>query len=83
MLAAAAAEEAAAAAALGVRRVGAVDDLRCLDENLDSLGRRWVGLSSQSPTFLDCLRISLCMVRTQPDVAVVLCPDMLPQAQFD
>lgn len=40
MLAAAAAEEAAAAAALGVRRVGAVEDLRCLDENLDSMGRR-------------------------------------------
>lgn len=42
MLAAAAAEEAAAAAALGVRRVGAVEDLRCLDENLDNVGRRWV-----------------------------------------
>ncbi len=42
MLAAAAAEEAAAAAALGVRRVGAVEDLRCLDENLDTVGRRWV-----------------------------------------
>ena len=42
MLAEAAAEEAAAAAALGVRRVGAVEDLRCLDENLDGgLGRRW------------------------------------------
>jgi hypothetical protein len=41
MLAEAAAEEAAAAAALGVRRVGAVEDLRCLDENLDGgLGRR-------------------------------------------
>jgi len=36
MLAAASAEEAAAAAALGVRRVGAVEDLRCLDEDLDS-----------------------------------------------
>ena len=36
MLAEAAAEEAAAAAALGVRRVGAVEDLRCLEENLDS-----------------------------------------------
>jgi hypothetical protein len=36
MLAVNAAEEAAAAAALGVRRVGAVEDLRCLDENLDS-----------------------------------------------
>jgi hypothetical protein len=36
MLAEAAAEEAAAAAALGVRRVGAVEDLRCLEEDLDS-----------------------------------------------
>ena len=36
MLAEAAAEEAAAAAALGVRRVGAVEDLRCLEENLDT-----------------------------------------------
>ena len=45
MLAEAAAEEAAAAAALGVRRVGAVEDLRCLDENLDGgLGRRHVSL---------------------------------------
>ena len=35
MLAENAAEEAAAAAAMGVRRVGAVEDLRCLDENLD------------------------------------------------
>ena len=35
MLAENAAEEAAAAAALGVRRVGAVEDLRCLDEDLD------------------------------------------------
>ena len=35
MLAEAAAEEAAAAAAMGVRRVGAVEDLRCLDEDLD------------------------------------------------
>ena len=34
-LAEAAAEEAAAAAAMGVRRVGAVEDLRCLDEDLD------------------------------------------------
>lgn len=42
MLAVNAAEEAAAAAALGVRRVGAVEDLRCLDENLDSVGRRCV-----------------------------------------
>ena len=38
MLAAASAEEAAAAAALGVRRVGAVEDLRCLDEDLDRCG---------------------------------------------
>ena len=36
MLAAASAEEAAAAAAFSVRRVGAVEDLRCLDEDLDS-----------------------------------------------
>lgn len=35
MLAENAAEEAAAAAALRVRRVGAVEDLRCLDEDLD------------------------------------------------
>lgn len=35
VLAEAAAEEAAAAAAMGVRRVGAVEDLRCLDEDLD------------------------------------------------
>ncbi|KAK9811526.1 hypothetical protein WJX72_005322 [[Myrmecia] bisecta] len=35
MLAEAAAEEAAAAAALGVRRVGAVEDLQCLDEELE------------------------------------------------
>ena len=35
MLAEAAAEEAAAAAALGVRRVGTMDDLRCLDEDLE------------------------------------------------
>ncbi len=34
-LAEAAAEEAAAAAAMGVRRVGAVEDLRCLDEEID------------------------------------------------
>ena len=34
-LAEAAAEEAAAAAAMGVRRVGAVEDLRCLDEDLE------------------------------------------------
>ena len=32
MLAEAAAEEAAAAAALSVRRVGTIDDLRCLDD---------------------------------------------------
>ena len=35
MLAEAAAEEAAGAAALSVRRVGTMDDLRCLDEDLD------------------------------------------------
>jgi len=35
LLAEAAAEEAAAAAAMGVRRVGAVEDLRCLDEEID------------------------------------------------
>lgn len=35
VLAEAAAEEAAAAAAMGVRRVGAVEDLRCLDEDLE------------------------------------------------
>lgn len=35
ILARAAAEEAAAAAALSVRRVGTMDDLRCLDEDLD------------------------------------------------
>ena len=35
ILAQAAAEEAAAAAALSVRRVGTMDDLRCLDEDLD------------------------------------------------
>ena len=40
MLAEAAAEEAAAAAALGVRRVGAVEDLRCLDEDLEFESRR-------------------------------------------
>jgi hypothetical protein len=34
MLAEAAAEEAAAAAALSVRRVGTIEDLRCLDEDL-------------------------------------------------
>ena len=34
VLAEAAAEEAAAAAARGVRRVGTIDDLRCLDEDL-------------------------------------------------
>lgn len=34
MLAEAAAEEAAVAAALSVRRVGTIDDLRCLDEDL-------------------------------------------------
>lgn len=31
-----AAEEAAAAAALGVKRVGTVDDLQCLDEDLEA-----------------------------------------------
>ena len=51
MLAEAAAEEAAAAAALGVRRVGAIDDLRCLDEDLDASAERsgsrhvlWTGI---------------------------------------
>ncbi len=34
MLAEAAAEEAAAAAALGVRRVGTMEDLTCIDEDL-------------------------------------------------
>jgi hypothetical protein len=38
MLEKAAAEEAAAAAALNVRRVSAMDDLRCVDEQLDSAG---------------------------------------------
>ena len=47
MLAEAAAEEAAAAAALGVRRVGAVEDLRCLEENLDSNVERRFALISQ------------------------------------
>ena len=46
VLAEAAAEEAAAAAAMGVRRVGAVEDLRCLDEDLDreasAAASRWV-----------------------------------------
>lgn len=36
MLAENAAEEAAAAAALGVKRVGTVDDLQTLDENMDT-----------------------------------------------
>ena len=50
MLAEAAAEEAAAAAALGVRRVGAVEDLRCLEENLDSnIERKWVAIHCASP----------------------------------
>ena len=50
MLAEAAAEEAAAAAALGVRRVGAVEDLRCLDDNLDGgLGRRCASFLSADP----------------------------------
>lgn len=38
MLEKAAAEEAAAAAALNVRRVSAMDDLRCVDEQLDGTG---------------------------------------------
>ena len=50
MLAEAAAEEAAAAAALGVRRVGAVEDLRCLEENLDSNVERRLTASSQAVT---------------------------------
>ena len=51
MLAENAAEEAAAAAAMGVRRVGAVEDLRCLDENLDrdSAAAAAAGSSSQAP----------------------------------
>lgn len=53
MLAEAAAEEAAAAAALGVRRVGTMDDLRCLDEDLEdrcvcirmeSVAQHWQGI---------------------------------------
>ena len=40
MLAENAAEEAAAAAAMGVRRVGAIEDLQCLDEDLDASGER-------------------------------------------
>lgn len=48
MLAEAAAEEAAAAAALGVRRVGAVEDLRCLEEDLDSNVERRLAASSRS-----------------------------------
>lgn len=36
MLAENAAEEAAAAAAMGVRRVGALEDLQCLDEDLNA-----------------------------------------------
>ncbi len=40
MLAENAAEEAAAAAALGVKRVGTVDDLQCLDEDLENAGDR-------------------------------------------
>lgn len=36
MLAENAAEEAAAAAAMGVRRVGAIEDLQCLDEDLNA-----------------------------------------------
>ena len=43
MLAEAAAEEAAAAAALGVRRVGTMDDLRCLDEDLEDRCGVWHG----------------------------------------
>ena len=43
MLAEAAAEEAAAAAALSVRRVGTVDDLRCLDEDLETTGTAAAG----------------------------------------
>lgn len=43
MLAEAAAEEAAAAAALSVRRVGTIDDLRCLDEDLGTAGAATAG----------------------------------------
>ncbi|CAL5230077.1 g13534 [Coccomyxa viridis] len=50
MLAEAAAEEAAAAAALGVRRVGAVEDLRCLEENLDSNVERRLAARQEEET---------------------------------
>ncbi|GLC64614.1 hypothetical protein PLESTF_000184600 [Pleodorina starrii] len=52
MLEKAAAEEAAAAAALNVRRVSAMDDLRCVDEQLDGSGAGGAGGSraSDSPS---------------------------------
>ncbi len=55
MLAENAAEEAAAAAAMGVRRVGTVEDLQCLEDDLEassndraSSGSRYAKFSSLS-----------------------------------
>lgn len=63
MLAEAAAEEAAAAAAMGVRRVGAVEDLRCLDEDLDreasAAASRWASLIT-AQIMIDSLVLMHC-----------------------
>ena len=60
MLAEAAAEEAAAAAAMGVRRVGAVEDLRCLEEDLDSnVERRCVPYGIDCPGALQSVLLPL------------------------
>ena len=74
MLAEAAAEEAAAAAALGVRRVGAVEDLRCLEENLDTnVERRYV-----LTELTTCLEMDSTMQRMYQGVAYILHGDPVP-----
>lgn len=58
MLAENAAEEAAAAAAMGVRRVGTVEDLQCLEDDLEvSSNDRATSGSRCTPT--TCISISL------------------------
>ena len=70
MLAEAAAEEAAAAAAMGVRRVGAVEDLRCLDEDLDREASAAASRYLQTPGGWLCY-VHCCLLR---------CPLCIPSA---
>lgn len=70
-LAEAAAEEAAAAAAMGVRRVGAVEDLRCLDEEID----RDASAAASRYAVDSRADVRAC---TEPSHDAVICPGTCP-----